>query len=225
MSAKNKKLKAPSWVEVGLGALLSAILGVALGAADLVMKPVQAVKEVPKDAPSGAVYYIEGSRDFTKSSAAAATRKAFADGESVSVEEGELNMLLTSGKSDSAPAKPADKGAPPPDAKTIDVGALNARIHAGKIQFADTVSYNLFGITGSVIVQAIGGFEKDGAEFVFVPESFYVGGCPLQRLPVIRGFAMKKLLFAQSVPEDIAAAWPKLVSVTIEESTMHLRMP
>jgi hypothetical protein len=225
MSAKHKKLQAPSWFEVGLGAALSVVLGVVLGVADLVMKPVVAAKEIPKDASSSTVYYIEGSRDFTKASAAAAERKAFADGESVTVEEGELNMLLTAAKSDSSPSKPAAKGAPAADVKAIDIGALNARIHGGKIQFADTVTYSVLGITGTVIVQAVGDFEKDGSEFEFVPDTFYVGGCPLQRLPFIRGFALKKLLFAQPIPEDIAAAWPKLVSVTIEESTMHLRMP
>jgi len=225
MSAKHKKLKAPSWLEVGMGAALSVLLGVVLGAADLVLKPVVAVKEIPKDASSGTVYYIEGSRDFTKATAAAATRKAFAGGETVAVEEGELNMLFSAAKSDSAPAKPAEKGAPPADVKALDIGALNARIHGGKIQFADTVTYSVLGITGTVIVQAVGEFEKDGSEFEFVPDSFYVGGCPLQRLPFIRGFALKKLLFSQPVPADIAAAWPKLVSVTIEESTMHLRMP
>lgn len=225
MSAKIKALRAPTMIEVGLGALLSVLLGVVLGAAYLVLKPVVKAKEVPKDPPSGTVYFIEGSRDFSRTEDAEAMRKTFAGGESVSFGEGELNALLgASDKPDSSPSKP-DKGAPPPEAKAIDVGTLNARIHAGKIQFADTVSFNVFGITGSVIVQAVGEFDKSGSGFEFVPDSIYVGGCPVERLPVIKGLVLRKLLFSRPVPDDIAAAWPKLVNVSIDDSTMHLRMP
>jgi hypothetical protein len=226
MSAKHKKLKAPSWVEVGLGAFLSVVLGVALGAAYLVFKPVIKAKDIPKDAPSGAVYYLEGARDFTKSADADAARKTFADGGSVSVDEGELNMLLgESGKTDSDASKAPAKGAPAPNDKMLDMSSLNCRIRDGKIQFADTVSFNVFGITGSVIVQSTGEFDKEGSEFEFVPDTLDVGGCPLHRFPFIRGIILKKLLFAQPVPDDIAAAWSKLINVTIDGSTLHLRMP
>jgi hypothetical protein len=230
MSAK-KKDKVPSWIEVGLGALLSVVLGVALGAVYLVFKPVLKVKEIPKDPPSGAVYYIEGSRNSSRASDAEALRKSFAAGESVSIDEGELNMLLSAfGKPDAAPAapgaKPGDKDkAPPPEAKALDVGTLNARIHGGKIQLADTASFNVFTVTGSVIVQASGTFEKNGSTYEFEPESFYVGGCPLQRFPVVRTWIMKKLLFPNPPPADIAAAWPKLAGVSIDGSTLKLRMP
>jgi hypothetical protein len=229
MSAKHKKLKPPSWLEVGLGAFLSALLGVVLGAAYLVFKPVQNVKEIPRDPPAGVVYYIEGTRDFSRSSEGDAARKAFAAGESVSIDEGELNMLLSHFGKAVAPAaaqgaKPGDKP-PAPEAKMLDVGQLNARLRDGKIQFADNVTFNLFGITGSAIVQAKGYIEKEGSIFVFEPDSFFVGGCPVQRFPIIRGWVMRKLLFPNPLPADVAAAWPKLLGVTVEGSTLKLRMP
>jgi hypothetical protein len=229
MSAKHKKLKAPSWLEVGLGALLSVVLGVFLGVAYLVFKPVQNVKEIPKDAPSGVIYYIEGSRDYSRSSEADAARKGFAAGESVSIDEGELNMLLSHFGKAIAPAasqsaKPGDKAAAP-DEKMVDVGPLNARLHEGKIQFADHVAFNVFGITGTVIVQARGYLEKNGGSYTFEPDTFSVGGCPLERFPIVRGWVMRKLLFPNPLPEDVAAAWPKLVGVSIEGSTLKLRMP
>ncbi|HEY5079863.1 MAG TPA: hypothetical protein VII43_08445 [Opitutaceae bacterium] len=224
MSAKRKD-KVPSWIEVGLGAVLSVALGVVLGAAYLVFKPVLKVKEIPKDAPSGAIYYIEGSRDFTKSSEADATRKSFASGESVTIDEGGLNMLLGNfGKADTPAPKAGDK-APAAAAKALDVGALNARIKEGKIQFADTVTFNVLSVTGAVIVQARGVFEKSGSGFAFEPESFSVGGCPLERFPVVRSWIMKRLLFPNPPPPDVAAAWSKLTAVTIEGTSLKLRMP
>jgi hypothetical protein len=224
MSARTrKKNKGPSWLEVGLGALLSVILGAVLGAAYLVFKPVQSVKAVPKDAPSGAVYYISGARDFTNSADVAEKRKALVGGESVDVEEGELNTFLGASDSGGSPAK--NSKAPPPAPKTFDVGALNARIHTGRIQFSDTVKFNVFGVIGSFVVQADGDFKKSGSVFAFDPDVIYVGGCPVQRLLFLRDWILKKFLFAQPVPDDIATAWSKLSDVTIDGSTLRLKMP
>jgi hypothetical protein len=229
MSARSKKIdKGPSWFEVGLGAFMSIVLGVVLGAAYLVFKPVQTVKAIPKDAPGGAIYYIEGAHDSNRTEEATEKRKSFAAGESVDLEEGEINVLLASGSPSAPAAAPAKAGQPPAPAapqKAFDVGSLNARIHSGKIQFADTVKFNVFSFTGSLVVQADGDFRKDGSEFAFDPDTIYVGGCPVQRLLFVRGWILKKLLFAQPVPDDISAAWPKLADVVIEGSTLRLKMP
>ena len=226
MSAKIQSQKGPSNVEIALAALLSVILGVALGAAYLVTRPVLKVKEVPKDPASGTTYYIEGVRDSDKASDTAAKRKAFSGGESVDVAEGELNVFLGSlDKPDGAPpAKPNNK-APAADAKMVDVSSLNGRLHEGKIQLSDTVTFNAMGVSDTVIVQATGVFEKHGPTYEFVPDVFYIGGCPVQRLPVIRDWLLHKLLFSQPVPQDVADAWLKLSGVTIEGSTLRLKMP
>ncbi len=223
MSAK-KSQKGPSQVEIVLGVVLSVALGIVLGAVYLALKPVHKVREVPKDAPSGAVYYIEGIRDFNKSADMAAKRKAFAAGESVDLEEGELNVMFSSLGGTSGPAKPADKSAPV-EPKAVVIGSPNVRIHGGKIQFADTLTVNLFGVTETLIVQSTGAFERRGSGFEFVPEVFYVGGCPLQRIPIVGSWLLRKTLLAQPVPDDIAAGWSKLADVTIDGSLLKLKMP
>lgn len=233
MLKKNKKEKdGPSWTEVILGAILAVILGVVLGAGLMILKPVNKVAAIPKDAPAGAVYFIEGSKDMS-TIGATEKRKAFVGGESVDVQEGELNALFASisAKPSSPPppaAKPGDKSPPPPpapDAKMIDTTPLNVRIHDGKLTAADTVTLSLFGITEAVIVQATGTFSRGGSGFEFVPETIYVGGCPMQALLPIRGWIMNKLLFTAKVPDDIAAAWSKLVGVSIEGNKLRLKAP
>jgi hypothetical protein len=221
MSAK-KSQRGPTLFEVALGASLSVLLGCALGAALLVMKPVQKVKDIPKDPPANAVYFIEGSRDFNRTSEVADKRKAFVGGESVELSEGEVNVLFGALAKPGAPTKPGEK---PPDPKFMETSGLNARIHDGKLQLSDTVTLNYFGATGSFIVQATGAFEKSGSGFEFVTESMYVGGCPVQRLPVIKDILLKKLLLGQPVPDDLSGAWAKLSAVTIEGSTLRLKMP
>jgi hypothetical protein len=230
MSAKRgKKDKGPSWLEVGLGAVLSIILGVALGVVFLVLKPVSKVTAIPKDAPAGAVYYIEGARDFNKTTEVDEIRKSFLAGGSVSITEGELNVILGDATSPPAPAAdaaaPAAAKPPPGPQKLFAPGPLNARIHDGKIQFADTATISALGVDVSVIVQATGTFSKHGSTFAFDPESFYVGGCPMQRLLFVKDWALAKLLFAQPVPDDLAAAWSKLVDVSVDSTGLQLKGP
>jgi hypothetical protein len=223
MSAK-KTQRGPSLFEVALGAALSVALGCAVGAALLLIKPVLKVKEIPKDAPANAVYYIEGNRDFNRTAEVTDKRKAFAGGESVDLSEGELNVLFSA--IGSKPAAGAPKpGEKPPEPRAIDLSGLNARIHDGRLQLADTLTVSLFGATGTFIVQASGAFEKGASGFEFVPDVFYVGGCPMQRLPIIKDILLKKFLLGQPVPDDLVAAWPKLAAVSIEGSTLRLKMP
>jgi hypothetical protein len=217
--------KGPSWVEVGLGAVLAVALGVILGALFLIAKPVEKVTAIPKDPPAGAVYYIEGSRDYGRSSAAEAMRKKFLDGESVDLTEGDVNLFLgDSGDKSPKPAgKPGDK--PGDAAKMITPGALNARIHAGTIQFGLPVDFNILTVMGTIIIQTTGTFEKHSSEFVYVPDSVMIGGCPVNRIPFAKDIILSKLVFTRPIPDDIAAAWSKLSSVTIDGTMLHLRSP
>jgi hypothetical protein len=229
MLRKNKKAKAgPGWFEVILGAILSVILGAVLGAALLITKPVTKVTSTPKDAPAGAVYYIEGAKDLNRL-AVMETRKAFVAGESVVIEEGQLNALFASlAKPAPRPpaANPGDKSPPPaPDAKLIDTTPLNARIRDGRIQFSDTVTFSALGVSVPVIVQATGVFVRSGSGFEFEPDVIYVGGCPMQRLLFIKGIILKKLLFTDTAPDDLAAAWSKLSDVTLDGTKLRLKAP
>lgn len=221
MSAK-KSSKGPSTFEVVLGAILSVAVGVALGAALMVAKPVQKVKEIPKDAPANAVYLIEGGRDFNKSADVAAKRKAFLEGESIDISEGEINVLLGSLAAPEAAKKPGDK---PADAKPLDLGSLNARVTPGNLQLSNTATFNLFGYSGSFIVQASGTFERQSGGPVFVPTSFYVGGCPVHRIPFAKDLLLRKLLLAHPVPDDLAAAWAKISEIAIVGDSLRVKMP
>ncbi len=228
MSFLSRRQRPPTWAEVILGALLSVALGIVLGAIYLATRPVKAVGEVPKDAAPSAVFYVEGIKGYSSTSPAQAKKKAFLDGESVTVDEAELNVLF-SGPTKPPPA-PAPKNTlaqppPPPPTKEYDVAPINVRIHDGKIQFAEVYTVNEYGLNTNLVVQARGDIVKNGDEFEFVPDVFYVGCCPLQRIPYVRSWLLKKLLFAQPFPADLAAAWAKLTDVSIDGSKLRLKMP
>lgn len=231
----------PSWAEVIIGAALSVVLGVALGALLLILRPVVVAKEMPKEADRDpkAVYYIEGSRDPGKARSAPAKRQALVAGQSVTVNEDELNTLAGPATPPGAPAAPkkAPEKAKDPKAKegekgdaggsdeAFAVGTPNFRLHDNLMQVAVPVTVNALGLGQKIFVQARGGFTKDGSVFVYDPKELYFGSCPVQRLPFLSGYVRNKFLAAQPIPEDIKTAWAKLSNVEVAGNTLKLTMP
>ena len=106
------------------------------------------VAAIPKDAPASAVYYIEGARDFNKSTEVEEIRKSFLAGRSV--HRPRASSTSCSGRLRQPPPPwpaPAAAQAAAGGPEALRAGPLNARIHDGKIQFADTATINALGIT------------------------------------------------------------------------------
>lgn len=239
MSKKTDRVShGPSLTEIVLGVVLSLLLGVVLGAVLLVARPVVVAKETPKDPDPKAIYYIEGSRDNAKAKQALAKRKAFVEGQSVTVTEEEINALAApapaaapgakAGEKKADPkAKEAEKAAPPPASSDgmFAVGQPNFRVRDGKVQIGVPVTINALGLGEKVIAQARGGIVKQGDRFVFEPETLYLGSCPVQRLPFVAGYVREKFIAAQAIPEDIKTSWAKLANVTIDGNAVKLTMP
>jgi hypothetical protein len=228
----------PGFVEIVLGAVLSVILGVALGAVLLILRPVVIEKQMPKEPVRGAIYYIEGSKDTSKARQALAKRKAFVQGQTVTVTEDEINSLISPGQAAAAPAAPPKAGekakapekakeaaAAPASDEMIAAGAPNVRINGGELQVGVPVTINALGLGQKVIVQARGGFVKKENGFVYEPSSIYFGSCPVQRLPFVSDYVRTKALSSDAIPEDIKTSWAKLANVSIEGNALKLAMP
>jgi hypothetical protein len=170
-------------------------------------------------------------------------RRALAEGGSVSIAEDEINALITPAPAPRPAPKPpaAEKAKPvenknpqgpkppePPAAPAMDavvMGPPNFRLRDGEMQVGVPVTLNFLGPDQRVIVQARGGFAKRGAVFVFEPTTISVGSLVVSGLPFVSAFVKEKISGAQAIPEDLAAAWPKLASVSVESNALKLRMP
>lgn len=242
----------PSWFEVIFGAALSVVLGAALGAVLLAARPVVAVKEWPKpeDRDARTVYFIEGGKDTAKAREVPAKRKAFAEGQSISLVEDHLNSLFPANSPLKLPA-PAPKAAPnqakapdqskakapekakvadksgkeqPASSETLVVGSPNFRIADNTLQVAVPVELNVIGLSFSAVAQARGGFAKRDTGFVFEPAELLLGSLPLNRLPFVAEWARAKIP-PVPVPDDVRASWDKLAAVTIDGRTLKLTLP
>lgn len=209
-----KALYGPGTTEVALGAALGLFAGVVCACLYLVFKPVQPVRELPKERALGAVYYLAGRSEAAKSRNWQAKLAAFTAGGSVVANEDELNAWAGSLGGPPAAAKPDGKA--PANDDFISARALNFRIEGDRIQIGQKVLLNYYGISTEVILQATGGFVRAGDGFAFAPDQVYLGSCPLHAVPGATGAVIGTLLAKQKVPDDFRAAWAKLTDLAVE---------
>lgn len=232
-----KALYGPSTLEVALGAVLGLLLGVVVAAVYLVFKPVQTVKEPPKEIAKGVVYHLPGKTDSTKARAWQDKVATFVQGGQVVATEDELNAWAASlsgaAKADAKPGKPGEK--PKTEEKKSDgataaanssdflsASGLNFRVEGDKLHISEKVVLNYYGLAKEVVFQASGAFERGGESFVFKPESVYLGSCPVHMLPGVSGALTKALAAKAKVPDDFRAAWAKITAMAVEGGLMKV---
>lgn len=212
-----KALYGPSTFEVALGALLGLLLGVVLACVYLVAKPVLTVKEIPEEKQKGAVYYVAGKVDPNRGRGWQAKQTSFVAGGSIAASEEELNAWAAS--LGGAPAAP---GAQPAAASNefLSATGLNFRVAGDRLQIAQKVTFNYFGLAKEVQLIATGGFAPGGDGFVFQADSLYLGSCPLHALPGAGGALAKALAARAKVSDDFRAAWAKLNAIAVEDNLL-----
>ncbi len=227
-----KALYGPSLAEVALGALLGLLAGVAAACVYLVFKPVQQVKELPKEPSRAVVYYLPGSESTAKSRGWQAKEKQLVGVASISVVEDELNAWAAASLGAPAAAakpKPAGQAGAKGDAASPAVpegfvipGKPNFRIVGDKLQIGLKCTLNWYGFTHETTVIATGIFRKSGDAFEFSPDTLYLGSCPLHLVPAASGFLVSTITGKQKVTDELRVALTKLTAVTIEGGALKL---
>lgn len=219
-----KALYGPSTLEVALGAVLGLGLGVVVAAVYLVFKPVQTVKEPPKEVAKGVVYYLPGKIDGTKARAWQTKAATFVQGGQVVANEEELNAWAASlgGAPAPKPGAPAEK--PKADdgkggaaaSEFLSASGLNFRVDGDKLHIAEKVVLNYYGVAKEVVFQASGTFVRGSENFVFKAETIHLGSCPVHVLPGVGGALTKALAAKAKVPDDFRAAWATITAMAVE---------
>lgn len=212
----------PGMGEVVLSVILSLLLGAALAVAELVWKPVKVVTQLPKDQPAGMVYLVErggsgGGAQWMRK------QQLFAGGGSVDVNDGELNAWYASAMAPAAGAKRETSSF----GGVLELGQPYFQIRNGRLEISSKGMLNVhwFDLKHPLIVQVAGHFAKQEGEYSLVPDRFYIGSCPLQRLPIVGNLVLRYLLGRHPAPKAVAASWAKLAGVSIKNGTLMLKMP
>lgn len=219
MADKNreKALYGPSTLEVALGAALGLLLGLALAVVYLVLQPVTKVTELPKEIEKGKVYYIAGESNSSKARDLKSKEEIFARGGSVSFNESELNAWV--GSQGATTAKPDAKTAAP---GFVAVSGMNFRIVGEQVQIALKASFDVFGFTRDVTLQAVGTFAKNGDAFAFVPAELYLGSCPVHTVPGATTLLASRALALHEGSDDFRSAWAKVTAITVADGLLNI---
>lgn len=236
-----KALYGPSTTEVALGALLGFVLGVVVAVVYLVWKPVQRVPQIPKDAPANVVYLIPGNESSMKGRAWQAKVKTLVNGGEASFNEEELNAFAATivppptgttpkegEKAKPTPPKPApkpgekEKAEDKPQGDFFTASDLNFRIlKTDKLQISAKCAINYYGIGTEVYMVATGTFTRGGDSYVFQPETYYFGSCPLHKLPVGSAFVTTRIMNCFKLPDSMRA-WDKIKLIKIEGGQLKI---
>ena len=193
-----------------IAAVLSIVTGLAWAVLVLALKPVvKLAPDVELEAPApDVVYYREGKRDNLRTRIAADTFNRFLAGNSVKVDEVDLNALrLTALESTGSFYK---------------INAPSFRLRDDQLQIGAGVNLHVYGYPITTHVQTTGTFVRKGEIFAFEPTTMWVGSCPVHRLPLFGAPLMAKIIAAQAWPETIVTAWSKLSDVKVSESSLSL---
>jgi hypothetical protein len=216
-----RKIDGPGWFEVIFGAALSVALGVVLAAAFFIFKPVTTVKELPKEPEAKMVYYIQGTRDSSKTREVSAKRRLLVEGQAVALNEDELNTLVMP---PTAAPKPRATELPQPaaESKHITPGLPNFRIRDSLMQVAVPIKVSAFETDHELLLQTRGNFSTVGDVVTFQPGELYLGSLPLEKLPAVKELVLKHLVANTTVPEELSTAWRNMAEATVDGSMLRL---
>ena len=224
MKSKYQRQKdGPGWIEVLCGAALSLLVGIVLAVIFMVFKPVTTVKELPKEPAPKMVYYLEGTHDSSKTRELSTKRKLLLPGNTIVFNEDELNTIATPPPPPSAPKK-MELPQPVASTDTISAGAPNFRVRQDVMQVGLPVELSAFDMSCKVILQARGGFVKEGDTVVFQPNELYVGSCRLDRLPAVRDYVIKYVVEKSKKSDELATLWKNIAEAKVEGSNVRVTM-
>jgi len=233
LTKTERALRGPGVFEITLGVFLSILLGAVLAAVYLVFKPVEAVKELPKDPVLGAVYFVQGATDANKSRQWMRKRQMLSEGGTADItfSEEELNAWIANvmpqapaAPKASAPAKP-DANKPAASGPFVVMDRPNFRIRDGVLQMGMPTTINALGFSLPLIFQTRGHFARGDNGYVFVADELYVGSLPTQLVPGLKNLIVNRILAAEDIPDDLRTAWGKLSLVAVEGNLLHLSLP
>ena len=225
-------LRAPSLLEIFLGSILSVLLGAVVAATILVLKPVEVLKEAPKDKAldPAKVYYFEGRKEYTAGQRWRFKRDSLMQGHTIRVNEDELNTWIeeiyprlpvepkapAKGKAKAGEAAPKKADGP---LLSIETGTPNFRVTSDVLRIGIVYYVNVFGNAFQIVVQSAGTFEKprrDEDPVFYKPSVLYVGSLPVHKLLVLKPLVLRQVADTFEFPTELERVWAKLTEVKVE---------
>jgi len=219
--AKSHEQKASGLVRAFSGALCSLLLGVLLAGVYLILKPVEIVRSAPRDPVRGVRYFVPGGGVTSAGMGWERKQEALASGMSeVGLVEGDLNAWAQASYPVDSEVQAAKK-----EARFLFVpGTPNFRLAGGELQVGVVGEFVCFGSVRELILQARGGFERDGAGWRYAPQEVYFGCFPVHRFPVLMASVARRLKTEGVLPSEVGLVLRRAAGLTITADELVVRM-
>lgn len=216
--AINLDRKSPGIVGIVFGAFSAIALGALLGCFHLASKPVQVVSTLPNEPVAGTRYFVQGAAGSGSTWERKLERLKTASGE-FGLTEADLNGWATAGF---AEAKVEDAESIP---VMIVAGKPNFRIQGTELQVGAINRVLFFGSPSPLVLQAKGGFEREGSKWVFAPKESFLGGLALHRVPALQSLVAGRFGAKDALPEDVKNLLARATQISVVNGEVLLRMP
>lgn len=219
--AKSQEQKASGLLGVISGALCSLGLGVLLAGVYLILKPVEIVRSVPKDALPGRFYFVQGGGAAAAGKGWERKQQALAAGAGeVGLAEGDLNAWAQA----AYPADPEVQEAKKEALFLFVRGTPNFRLAGEELQVGVVAELICFGAVHELVLQARGGFEPDGAGWRYAPKEVYFGCLPVHRFPALLASLAGRLKAEGVLPPEVGQVLGRASGLTITADELVVRM-
>lgn len=230
MGVKQQKEKDKANREAGslggalFAAVLSMLLGLFLGVANLATLPVSEVREMPaeEDQKPHTVYFVQGQERSGNSYRTKEAAVLQIQPGTIILNEEELNSWSRNTFNFSAPKKPGEEVEE--GFVTVKPAAPRFRIRDGILNMAMTVEVTAFDQTKKMLVQSDGHFEKQSGIWTFVPDVTYIGSAPVPQ-QVLAPMLLDKMMVLFEESESYGPmynSWSGLDSVEVDDNELIL---
>lgn len=205
-------------VDVGLGIFL----GCLFAATYLAFKPVTIRDSVPtsgdKEPGRHDITYVRGRSGLVRGSVVQAKEESMLartrDG--IELGEEEINRWISTKYGDANRSREFEDW----DAEfKADLPVF--RIRGDATQIGMTFDLSALGITRKVVLQTVGAFQREGGRYVFVPESMYLGSCPVN-IPFLSRRIFDAVYDRFEVSSDLRAAWADVRGMVVDRGLIKL---
>lgn len=205
--------------------MLSAVLGVSLGAllavVHLISCPVEIVQAIPTEPVAGVRYSLEGA------SASSAGARWKVEVERIA-QKMPGNYAFTDAELNAWSDSTFEK-AEPPRADTPQVALLAGvpafRTEGELLQIVTVNDLLILGRTSKVVIEARGVFAKASEGWHYIPSELYLGGFPAHKVPGLVSLLVRRLGASSLVPVEANNVLERATSIGVESGALVVKIP
>ncbi|AKC82152.1 hypothetical protein IMCC26134_04000 [Verrucomicrobia bacterium IMCC26134] len=187
----------------------------------MIMRPVEVVRALPKEAVKGTRYYVEGPDASASGTKWKTKLKRIGDQKSgeIAFSDADLNAWAAN----TFKKVELEKGAAPSFA--LLAGIPNFRVEGDQLQVGTVNDLIVLGGVCKLVIEAKGSFTKGANGWSFIPTEVYFGGLPTHKFPLLNSMLMGKFGAVGMNTPEATKVLADATSINMSEGSVVVKLP